>query len=75
MKININNREAFEGRHIGPNNDQLSKMLSTIGVANLDQLIDETVPETIRLKKPLDLPKAKSEFNFLKDFKQLAKKK
>jgi glycine dehydrogenase len=74
MKININNREAFEGRHIGPNNDQLSKMLSTIGVANLDQLIDETVPETIRLKKPLDLPKAKSEFNFLKDFKQLAKK-
>jgi glycine dehydrogenase len=74
MKININNREAFEGRHIGPDSDQLSKMLSTIGVPNLDQLIDETVPDLIRLKKPLDLPKAKSEFNFLKDFKQLAKK-
>jgi glycine dehydrogenase len=74
MKINLEKREAFESRHIGPNSDQLSKMLGVIGASDLDQLINETVPDLIRLQKPLNLPKAKSEYNFLKDLKQLAKK-
>ena len=49
-------------------------MLKEIGVASLDQLIDETVPASIRLKKPLQLPEAQSEYAFLKELKNVASK-
>jgi glycine dehydrogenase len=45
-------------------------MLKTVKAASVDELINQTVPANIRLKKPLNLPKAKSEFEFLKDFKK-----
>jgi glycine dehydrogenase len=73
MKINLD-REKFETRHIGPNEEKLKEMLKVIGVSGLDELIGQTVPEAIRLKNPLNLPAAKSEYNFLKDFRQLASK-
>jgi glycine dehydrogenase len=74
MKIDLYNREKFGKRHIGPDESQTKEMLNTIGVSSIDQLIDETVPANIRLKKDLNLPEAKSEYNFLRDFKVLAKK-
>jgi glycine dehydrogenase len=74
MKININNREQFINRHIGPDDAQREQMLDTIGVSSLDQLIDETVPGNIRLGKALNLPEAVSEYEFLKNFKKLASK-
>ncbi len=74
MKININNREQFINRHIGPDDAQREQMLETIGVSSLDQLIDETVPGNIRLGKALNLPDAVSEYEFLKNFKKLASK-
>ncbi len=46
-------------------------MLTAIGVRSLDQLIDETVPANIRLKKSLQLPKALSEEEFLAEFKKI----
>jgi glycine dehydrogenase len=49
-------------------------MLKTIGVNSLDELIDQTVPAGIRLKKPLNLPAAKSEFDYLNTLKQTASK-
>ncbi|MGM0586875.1 MAG: aminomethyl-transferring glycine dehydrogenase [Bacteroidota bacterium] len=67
-------KEAFVDRHIGPDDQQISEMLSVIGVDSLDELIDQTVPEGIRLDKSLDLPKALSEDQFLKAFKKLASK-
>jgi glycine dehydrogenase len=74
MKINVNNREQFINRHIGPDEQQKREMLATIGVNSLDTLISQTVPANIRLSKPMDLPKAVSEYAFLKDFKKLAQK-
>jgi glycine dehydrogenase len=38
-------------------------MLQTVGVNSIDELIEQTVPQKIRLKQPLNLPKAKSELN------------
>lgn len=74
MKLTIDYREAFETRHIAPDARETEKMLHTIGVASLDQLIDETVPARIRLQKKLDLPPAKTEFDYLNDLKKVAAK-
>ena len=49
-------------------------MLETIGVQSLDQLIDETVPDKIRLKREMDLPEALTEFDFLNELKRTAAK-
>ena len=66
--------ESFASRHIGPRPTEISQMLNTIGVGSLDQLIDETVPEGIRLKKPLAMEEGMSEFEYLNQLKQLASK-
>ncbi|MEG1499237.1 MAG: aminomethyl-transferring glycine dehydrogenase [Bacteroidales bacterium] len=64
----------FACRHIGPNQEQTTKMLKTIGVSNMDELIDKTVPESIRLKKSLDLPIGLNEYEYLNHLKTLASK-
>lgn len=66
--------EKFEQRHIGPNEQELKSMLKTIGVDSITQLIEETVPAAIRLKKELVLPAAKTEGEFLAEFKRVASK-
>ena len=74
MKLNIDFQEKFEHRHIAPNEQDTAKMLQTIGVNTVDELIDQTVPPQIRLKAPLNLPAAKSEFDYLNDLKVTASK-
>jgi glycine dehydrogenase len=53
-------------------NDQVEQMLKVIKAGSIDELIDQTIPTAIRLKKPLNLPPAKSEFEFLNEFRKLA---
>jgi len=74
MKIDINFQERFENRHISPRESDLPVMLQTIGAESLDQLIEKTVPAKIRLKNPLNLPKALSEVDYLKKMRQVASK-
>lgn len=74
MKLNIDYQEQFQSRHIAPNEHDTSVMLQTVGVDSIDELMDQTVPENIRLKKPLNLPKAKSEFDYLNNLRQVASK-
>ena len=75
MKIDSHYAEKFESRHIGPDTRQADAMLKTIGAKSVDELIDQTIPSAIRLKKALNLPAAQSEFEFLNAFKKLAVKK
>ncbi|MBD0261007.1 MAG: glycine dehydrogenase (aminomethyl-transferring), partial [Cytophagales bacterium] len=72
MKINLNQTEPFSSRHLGPDAAQIAEMLGAIGAASLEELIAQTVPASIRLKRPLNLPAAQSEYEFLKDFKKVA---
>lgn len=72
MSLNINYKEDFKDRHIAPNSADTDAMLSTIGVGSLDELIEQTVPQQIRLKQPLNLPAAKSEKAYLESLKQTA---
>lgn len=64
--------DRFVDRHIGPSNEEIAEMLKSIGSDSVEGLITETIPQEIRLKKDLDLPEAVSEFEFLKQFRQLA---
>ncbi|GAA4320963.1 aminomethyl-transferring glycine dehydrogenase [Mucilaginibacter gynuensis] len=74
MKLNTDYQEKFQNRHIAPNEADTAEMLKTIGVNSVDELIDQTVPAPIRLKAPLNLPPAKSEFDYLNTLKQTASK-
>src|SRR5579862_7777822 len=64
----------FSSRHIGPNEHETEQMLKIIGVSSLNDLIDKTVPPTIRNKEPFNLPAALSEFQYLSDLKKIAAK-
>ena len=68
------NTDSFALRHIGPRKENLDEMLHTIGVDSLDQLIYETLPDDIKLKKELDLPKAMSEQEYAQHIHDLANK-
>ena len=74
MNLFEQQQHEFAGRHIGPNEHETTSMLKTIGVANMDELIDKTVPASIRLKKPLKLPVAQTEFEYLDELKKIAAK-
>lgn len=66
------NTDSFALRHIGPREADLPEMLETIGVSSMDQLIYETVPDDILLKKPLDLDTAMSEQEYLEHITELS---
>ena len=53
--------DRFADRHIGPSDEDVRNMLDVLGLDSLGQLIDATVPEPIRLRRPLNLPPALSE--------------
>lgn len=72
MNINSHYTEKFESRHIGPDGHQIEEMLQVVKAKSIDDLIDQTIPAKIRLKNPLNLPPAQSEFQFLNSFKTLA---
>jgi len=64
----------FVERHLGPQPEEVDLMLKKIGVSSLGQLIDETIPAAIRLKKPLDLPVGLNEYEYLQHIKALGAK-
>ena len=68
------NTDIFALRHIGPREADLPEMLKTIGVESIDQLVFETVPDDILMKKPMNLPRAMSEQEYLEHIGILANK-
>ena len=65
-------KENFTRRHIGPNTSELEVILKTIGVESIEELLNQTIPDKIRLKKDLNIPEGISEMEFLKEIKKLA---
>lgn len=66
--------DAFALRHIGPRENDLQHMLKTIGVESIDRLIYETLPDDIRLKAPLNLEPAMTEYEYLNHIQKLGNK-
>lgn len=64
----------FTGRHVGVNDEDHQKMISAIGVKSLEQLIEETVPSTIRLAHEMPIKEGMTESDFLRHMNSLSKK-
>ena len=64
----------FISRHIGIREEDLPKMLEKIGVADIDQLIEETVPDQLRLESPLHLDEGMNEHEYISLIKKLGSK-
>ncbi|GAB1857505.1 aminomethyl-transferring glycine dehydrogenase [Flavobacteriaceae bacterium MHTCC 0001] len=68
------NTNAFALRHIGPSEDDQKLMLEALGLHTLDELISETIPVDIRLKKDLNLSEPMTEYEYLLHIHELSKK-
>jgi glycine dehydrogenase len=64
----------FEDRHIGPSEDEAREMLDLVGHPSLDALVEATVPESIRLRRPLRLPAARAEHQLIDELRALARR-
>ncbi|MDR2880625.1 MAG: glycine dehydrogenase (aminomethyl-transferring), partial [Azoarcus sp.] len=64
----------FASRHLGPSPDEISRICAAIGVANIDELIGQTLPQTIRLPKPPELDPALDEHQALARLRTIAAK-
>ncbi|TVQ11056.1 MAG: glycine dehydrogenase (aminomethyl-transferring), partial [Leptolyngbya sp. DLM2.Bin27] len=62
----------FVARHLGPAAADTAAMLAALGYASLDDLISATVPTSIRLKQPLNLPEGLDEAAAIAQLKALA---
>ena len=67
-------KDVFAKRHIGISSSDQTKMLKSIGVASMDELINKTIPGNILLKNELNLPKGMSEFDYLNEIKKVGEK-
>ncbi len=66
--------DSFVLRHVGPRQSEVNSMLQKIGVNSINELIDQTIPSHIRLRKPLNLSKALDESEFVTHIKSLSAK-
>jgi glycine dehydrogenase len=66
--------DKFVNRHNGPREHDVKAMLKKIGATSVDELITQTIPAAIRLKKPLNLPTGMTEYNYHKHLRGIAAK-
>lgn len=72
--ISLDPLDTFLRRHLGPSPKEVEQMLDLLDFPSLDALIDQTVPEKIRLRRPLNLPAPRAESTVLHDLKKIASK-
>ncbi|WP_420798693.1 aminomethyl-transferring glycine dehydrogenase [Aetokthonos hydrillicola] len=65
---------SFQQRHIGPSVNDIEQMLGLVGYKSIDDLIDETLPPSIRVSQAIKLPEAQSEYAALSKLKEIASK-
>jgi len=68
----LEDRAEFIGRHIGPRDADLRAMLERLGLASLEELIDQATPAGIRTDQPLDLATARNEAQVLDRLRRMA---
>ena len=64
--------DTFARRHIGPSDEDVETMLGLVGVSSLSDLMDATIPESIRLREPLDIPKERGERELQGEMRRIA---
>ena len=66
--------DGFIDRHIGPSDAEIQTMLAELGFDSLQEMASATVPPSIRIDRPLDIPEARGERKFLGALKTIAAK-
>lgn len=74
VKSELNYTDRFVDRHIGVRGDEISAMLSVLGLNSIEDLIDKSVPQSIRIGRPLQIGAGRSEYELLKELKAIASK-
>ncbi len=74
MPLNIDPTPGFLRRHVGPSESEIEAMLEALGVDSIDRLMDETVPESIHYRDPLDTPAPLTEAALLDRLRELARR-
>lgn len=64
--------DTFERRHIGPEESDIKAMCARVKVADLDDLVEKTIPKAIHLARPTRLGPALSETQVLARIKEIA---
>ena len=64
--------DQFTYRHIGPRKNDAALMLKKIGARTFEELIDQTIPSSIRMENPLELPEGISEYEYFNSLKEIA---
>jgi glycine dehydrogenase len=64
--------DSFVLRHIGPRPEDSQKMLQSLGLAGMEELIGKTLPSSIRLHSPLHVGDAHSEYAVLDQLRKIA---
>jgi glycine dehydrogenase len=72
MPVSFAPAETFTDRHLGPRPSEVQEMLEQIDFDSVDELIDETIPASIRTSHALDLPGAQTERELLEDVEAIA---
>ena len=72
LKSLLAHANAFAPRHLSPTAAEVASMLETIGVPDLDGLVDESIPSHIRMEGRLRLPDALSEREVIDHMRSLA---
>lgn len=67
-------KNLLQSRHIGISEQDEAVMLQAIGVKSIDELIDQTIPSTIRLAEPIELPEALTERQYAEHIAEIASK-
>jgi len=68
------NTKNFVNRHNGPSKNDVAHMLDRMGLKSVNQLINQTIPEDIRLKEGFNFEEGLSEYEYLNHMRKLAKK-
>ncbi len=72
MNLFEQQKNGFSHRHIGPDENETAAMLQAIGMSSMDELIEKTIPSSIRLKQPLNTGGPVSEYEYLQELKKIA---
>ena len=72
MKTNLTKK--FSMRHLGLTDGDIAEMLNEIGIDSIDELIEKTIPESIRSTSKLGIGDGLDEFSYLQKTKDIANK-
>jgi glycine dehydrogenase len=68
----LRSTDQYVERHIGPKAGDVLHMLREIGADSIQELIEQAIPEVIRMEGKLNLPEPRSESESLAELMQLA---